>query len=153
MTVETTIQKMFDEYPDLFATRADCLDHLLCTIGNGYEWKWGQLVDWYDDDKDAHERDYLNPAVTKAKQSEKNIAKKMKDDKGLWDLRRENDLEDGLPDIGPYVPSKRHWYLLSKRSSALLNVPDDVKPDWKAAVEECKMMLSKDGIDWRKAAG
>ena len=146
MTVETTIQKMFDEYPDLFATRADCLNHLLCTVGNGYEWKWGQLVDWYDDDRDANEQDYLNPAVTKAKQSEKNIAKKMKDDKELWDLKRENDLEDGLPDIGPYKPSN-NWYPLSKNCSRMFNVPADAKPDWKAAIEECKALLITDGID------
>ena len=50
MTVETTIQWMFDNYPDLFATRKECYNHLFCVIGNGYEWKRGQIVrcDEYD---------------------------------------------------------------------------------------------------------
>ena len=150
MTVETTLQQMFDGYPDLFSTREECFNHLFCTIGNGYRWKWGQLVCTGDDDRDANEHDYLNPAVVKAEQSEENIAKKQKEDKELHDLRRENDLEDGLPDIGEYKYSN-HWYPLSKRYSALFEVPSDAKPDWKAAVEECKKMLEKDGIDWRNA--
>lgn len=44
MTLELTIQKMFNKYPTLFKERADCLNHLFCTIGNGYEWKKGELV-------------------------------------------------------------------------------------------------------------
>jgi hypothetical protein len=27
-----------------------------------------------------------------------------------------------------------------------MRVPDDVKPDWKAAVEECKEMLKADNV-------
>ena len=38
MNVELTIQSMFDDYPTLFKDRADCLNHLFCVIGNGYEW-------------------------------------------------------------------------------------------------------------------
>ena len=56
MTVETTVQWMFDHYPDLYSTREECFDHLFCTIGNGYEWKWGQLV--YHDRGDPDYDDY-----------------------------------------------------------------------------------------------
>ena len=45
MTLELTIQKMFNDYPSLFKERADCLNHLFCTIGNGYYWENGELVD------------------------------------------------------------------------------------------------------------
>ena len=45
MNVELTIQEMFDNYPTLFKERADCLDHLFCVIGNGYEWVNGELTD------------------------------------------------------------------------------------------------------------
>ena len=47
MNVELTIQNMFDKYPTLFKERADCLDHLFCTIGNGFEWVDGELVDCF----------------------------------------------------------------------------------------------------------
>ena len=43
------------------------------------------------------------------------------------------------------------WYPLSRRYSSLFTIPDDAKDDWKAAVEECKRMLEKDGVDWRSA--
>ena len=49
MNVELTIQEMFDEYPTLFKERADCLNHLFCCIGNGYEWINGELVEAFDD--------------------------------------------------------------------------------------------------------
>lgn len=44
MTAENTLQWMMDFYSDLFPTRQRCLDHLFCTIGNGYEWVNGELV-------------------------------------------------------------------------------------------------------------
>ena len=44
MTAENTLQWMMDFYSDLFPTRQRGLDHLFCTIGNGYEWVNGELV-------------------------------------------------------------------------------------------------------------
>lgn len=163
MTVETTLQKMFDEYPDLFSTRQECYNHLFCTNGNGYEWKRGQIVPCeYEEDgniqmrEEAEAADYAALTAAwesagikpKAVQSETNVVKRRKEDEELHNLKRENDLEDGLPDIGPYDPDRRHWYPISKYS-LINNVPDDIKPDWKAAVEECKLMLADDGIRWQ----
>ena len=45
MRAEDTLQFMFDFYPNLFPTRKHCLDHLFCTVGNGYKWKNGELVE------------------------------------------------------------------------------------------------------------
>ena len=39
------------------------------------------------------------------------------------------------------------WYPLSKEYSLIYTVPDDITPEWKALVEECKELLLKDGID------
>lgn len=159
MTVETTIQQMFDEYPNLFSTRQECYDHLFCTIGNGYEWKRGQIVRAVSEEEDRNiqmweEMDYADlqdawesaGIKPKAVQSETNIAKRRKEDEELHNLFRENDLEDGLPDIGPYDPNKQDWYPISEHS-LIKRVPPDVKPDWRAAVEECKYMLRKSGIE------
>jgi hypothetical protein len=41
----------------------------------------------------------------------------------------------------------RKWYPLSKKYSLIYTVPDDVTPEWKALVEECKELLRKDGIE------
>jgi hypothetical protein len=67
-------------------------------------------------------------------------------DRELYELKRLDDLEDNGVDIGEYDPNKHHWYPISKHS--LINeIPDDIKPDWKKAVEECKEMLKADGIN------
>ena len=49
MRAEDTLQFMADFYPSIFPTRKHCLNHLFCTIGNGYRWVKGELVE--DDDK------------------------------------------------------------------------------------------------------
>ena len=136
MTVETTIQRMFDRYPDLFSTRKECYNHLFCVIGNGYEWKRGQIVECGVDEEieplliEEENRDYAAQASehTVAKQSKENIAR--------W-----NDRKAMYP-----MAYEFKWYPLCEFS--LINeIPDDVKPDWKAAAEECKDLLRKDGTN------
>lgn len=43
MKAEKLITKLFKDWKTLFRTRADVLDHLFFTIGNGYRWKNGIL--------------------------------------------------------------------------------------------------------------
>ena len=57
MTLELTIQLMFDEYPNLFKTREDALNHLFCTCGNGYDWYKGELTE--PNDEQYYGEDYL----------------------------------------------------------------------------------------------
>ncbi len=45
MRAEETLQFMMDFYPELFPSRKHCLNHLFCSIGNGYDWRKGELVD------------------------------------------------------------------------------------------------------------
>lgn len=141
MTVETTIQRMFDECPMLFSTRKECYDHLFCVIGNAYKWKRGQLV--YEGVMDGRESiaeeeaDYATQHPT-AKQSEENIRKKEEYRQRV--IRFNPKLEKDF---------NFNWYPICKYS-AILNVPKDIKPDWKVAVEECKQMLKEDGIDVEK---
>lgn len=45
MRAEETLQFMMDFYPELYPTRKHCLNHLFCSIGNGYGWRKGELVD------------------------------------------------------------------------------------------------------------
>ena len=132
MRVETTLQKMYDEYPDLFATRQQCLNHLFCTIGNGYAWKWGQIVKSDDYDKEANENDYAKRRIRRSRQSDENS--RIKQDKDAIFSNRS---------------TKKHWSKLNKKYSLLYLVPDDALPDWKRLVEECKKMLEDDGIDWK----
>lgn len=147
MTVETTVQWMFDHYPDLYSTREECFDHLFCTIGNGYEWKWGQLVYHdrgdpdYDEEyeRELNEKDYASECHVRAHQSKKNI-----------EARRKHDSLFVRAGILKKAAEYR-WYPLSKKYSKLFTIPANAKEDWKAAVDECKKMLEKAGIDWQNA--
>lgn len=147
MTVETTVQEMLDRYPLMYSTREECFDHLFCVIGNGYEWKWGQLVyrdrgsPGYDEEYERrlNEGDYARKQRGRARQSKKNIEARRKHDSLFV---RAGMLESA---------GAHSWYPLSRRYSRLFTIPADAKEDWKAAVEECKRMLEKDGVDWRNA--
>jgi len=44
MTVEETIKKAMINYPSLFPTKYDVLEHLFLVNGNGYDWENGQLI-------------------------------------------------------------------------------------------------------------
>ena len=151
MQVETTIQRMFDNFPMLFSTRQECYDHLFCVIGNGYRWWHGQLVDerpFVCDKKEReallemNDRDYCRE-VPRAEQSEENARKKQERDRQTMDFLLRRKAEGANPFISP------KWYPLSRKYSALFNVPEDVKPDWAAAVGECKRMLIADGV-WKE---
>ena len=100
-------------------------------------WKRGQIVRCDEHDKpeksviqEEHD-DYASACLAPvAMQSEENGKKH---DTEMEILRRAGVKE-------PF------WYPLSEYS--LINrVPEDVKPDWKAAVEECRRMLKEDGIE------
>jgi len=151
MQVETTLQQMYDFCPELFATREECYDHLFCVIGNGYRWWHGQLVNERpfvcskrerEELLEMNDRDY-DREVPRAEQTEENVQKKQEMDEIRMNFLLKKKAEGANPDI------LQKWYPLSRKYSALFNVPKDVKPDWAAAVEECKRMLERDGIDWK----
>jgi len=134
MTVETTIQWMYDHYPTLFTTRKECYNHLFCTIGNGYEWIRGQLI--YCDGTEnkkftiAQEKEDYASGHPKAKQTEEYIKKQ----------------EDWLRGAEKIANYKWSWYPICEYSQ-IKNIPRNIKSDWAAAVEECKQMLKADGIE------
>ena len=131
MRAEDTLQFMMDFQGSLFHSRQKCLDQLFCTIGNGYSWVDGELVEDSLDTKTLLSRWKL---VTPIEHAEPTLGVselgKMKEDM----LKRRN------------IDNPK-WYPLSKEYSYLYNYPDDIKPDWKALLEECKQMLIDDGVD------
>ena len=44
MKPERTLQRMYDDYPKLYPIRQRALDHLFCSVGNGYSWYKGEVV-------------------------------------------------------------------------------------------------------------
>ena len=131
MRAEDTLQFMMDFQGSLFHSRQKCLDQLFCTIGNGYNWVDGELV---EDSLDTKTLLSGGKLVTPIEHAEPTWGVselgKMKED-----ILKRRGIED------------QKWYPLSKEYSYLYNYPDDIKPDWKALIEECKQMLIDDGIE------
>ena len=138
MRAEDTLQFMMDFQGDLFYNRQKCLDHLFCTIGNGYEWINGELVD--SDNDEFLSRWELKSPIEKAEPSYvvKSVGETSEE---MYRIRNERQKEMGKQ------PVYYKWYPLSKEISYIYNYPEDIKPDWLALIEECKQMLIEDGIE------
>ena len=131
MRAEDTLQFMMDFQGSLFHSRQKCLDQLFCTIGNGYSWVDGELVEDSLDTKTLLSRWKLATPIEHAEPTwGVSELGKMKED-----ILKRRGIED------------QKWYPLSKEYSYLYNYPDDIKPDCKALIEERKQMLIDDGID------
>lgn len=132
MRAEDTLQFMMDFNGNLFWSRQQCLNHLFCTIGNGYEWENGELVEKDYDTKQMLSRWQLIEPVKHAEPRRLAVE--------LNKIREGTQRRRGFKEIPK-------WYLLSKEYSYLYNYPDNIKPDWLALIKECKQMLIADGIE------
>ena len=131
MRAEDTLQFMMDFQGNLFYNRQKCLDQLFCTIGNGYSWVDGELVEESLDTKTLLSRWKLVTPIERAEPTKSVIE--------VGGIRESMFKRRNL--------DNPKWYPLSKKYSYLYNYPDNIKPDWKALIEECKQMLIDDGID------
>lgn len=132
---------MMDFYPDIFPTRKHCLDHLFCTLGNGYKWVNGELV---DDDNPYTNRYKLQKHIKHAEPNDEFHYSKMREMEVRWKKIWGDEYKITKNN------AKYHfcWYV-DKNSvfdCKLFNYPDDIKPDWLAAIEECKQLLRDDGV-------
>ena len=131
MRAEDTLQFMMDFQGSLFHSRQKCLDQLFCTIGNGYSWVDGELVE-----------DSLD---TKTLLSRWKLAAPIEHAEPTWGVSELGKMKEDILKRRGIKDQK--WYQLSKEYSYLYNYPDDIKPDWKALIEECKQMLIDDGVE------
>ena len=160
MKPERTLQKMYDEYPKLFPVRQQALDQLFCVVGNGYSWYKGEVVSdeelfiWDDklerfiidpDYKIDEEPDIISIPLKTEEEYMKEIEDfRMSLAEARYHFYPETSIEEHYKDL---EHNFNKWYPLSKEYSLIYNVPDDITPEWKALVEECKELLRKDGIE------
>lgn len=153
MTLELTIQDMFDNYPTIFRTREECYNHLFCVIGNGMEWVNGEIVKIGLNDPDI---ELLTSHLVDGKAYQHNL---LDTDKKLYQYYAENDEDESRRkrwreaiNTASEEPEDltTKWYGLSRRYSLIFECPKDIKPDWAKAVEECFEMLKRDGVKVRE---
>ena len=135
MRAEDTLQFMADFYPSIFPTRKHCLNHLFCTIGNGYRWVKGELVE--GDDKKYNRYRLVKP-VRKAE---------FEDERDWW-VRYRFELEMH-EETGKRINPDYffEWSQPSREYSYIYHFPKNIRPDWKALLEECRQMLKEDGVE------
>ena len=133
MRAEDTLQFMADFYPDIFPTRKHALDYLFCVIGNEYDWVNGELVCDGTYERRYKMIEYVDHAEFR--------------NEAMWKASYEFFHE--FLEEGDKIPFKYQWewYPLDKKYSNLYAYPEDIKPDWKALLEECKQLLKEDGIE------
>ena len=177
MTLELTIQHLFDTYPTLFKERADCLNHLFCVIGNDYEWENGELCRMPPLDMEQIEHLTTRLVDGKGHQYKKLSLRdeaRLHEEKQIaegWYEHYPDECAERLKqvhaktiaempdDVFYYIPERaKRWYFYCDTPAGtyidfcedfayLFNYPDEIKPDWKAGIEECRRLLIEDGYE------
>jgi ferritin len=159
MTIKDTIKSMVITYPVLFPTKLELYNHLFLTNGNGYEWIDGELVS-EGDIKDVSIEDGLDKLfndqfqyvllndylkVVSKEEFIINLCKQKNEDPIVNYFKRKNEEKltlvkriinyKNITNEKLYVTDEVILYPLCEYSQ-ILNVPDDIKDDWKDAIKE-----------------
>jgi len=149
MKVAEEIEKMIKEYPSLFKTRYAALDHLFCVIGNGYDWINGELVytcipmseeEKIVRKKERKKHEKLLYKVSKALGG--NHLEKRKVEEKAEKLAIKNAKIIANTPFYDKITKDYKFYPICDYS-AIMNLPKDIKDDWKAAAEETEEYIRR----------
>lgn len=152
MTYKDTIINCMKNYPTLYPNRLNVDNHLFAVIGNGYEWKGGQIVeDVYSSERNEDD-EYEN--LSKAEYSSlftandyemyverfnnynpnvNRIFHKMIDGKSEEEI---NDLITSKLNEPYKMDSRLKWHVYPLCDySKIVNIPDNIQDDWLDAIE------------------
>lgn len=147
MTVKDTIKSMITMHPRLFSTKLSVYDHLFLTNGNGYKWENGQLISKDDEENcsiddglealfnDELQYDFLEGYLNVTTDSEDIINYFKRRNKEKLELVKVIINYEKIINEKLYLHNKEELYPLCKYSK-ILNIPDDIKDDWKDAIKE-----------------
>lgn len=139
MNVYNTVKRNLMLYPSIFKNKWDIYHHLFIVNGNGYEWKRGELIDFEDTripstkyivDK-AFNLHFKHSCVLKIDVLLKNALESTKNDI-ITALDWEKNIDIFECDRDKIYPICQY--------SQLLNIPKNVREDWKLA--------AKDMLEW-----
>lgn len=147
-SVDKFVRKNILTFPTLFTNRTAVLHHALCVIGNGYKWnKKGEVV-----------ADFSRPVPLWNKEAElaqldADMEMHFKDvsARGLVteDMRKYINATAAIVEeveirIHERVAIER-FYPQSNAYALLMNIPENVTPDWKAACDEMRELAIEAG--------
>lgn len=147
MTIKDTIKSMIIMHPRLFPTKLSVYNHLFLTNGNGYRWENGELIS--EDDKencsiedglealfnDELQYDFLESYLEVTTDSEDIINYCKRKNKEKLELAKVIVNHENIINEKFYITNEEELYPLCKYAK-ILNIPDDIKDDWKDAIKE-----------------
>ena len=144
-SVDKFVRNNILTFPGIFTNRTAVLHHALCVIGNGYKWnKKGQLVE-----------DFSRPVPLWSKETE--LAELEKDlvryDEPLRELfgtemrKLINETAKIVDEVDTRANERREIEKFYPQSdyALLMNIPENVTPDWKAACDEMRELAIEAG--------
>lgn len=159
MNVYKTIKSNLILYPGLFPNAFYVYEHLFCTGGNGFDWKNGQLCDYYDEEfsiEDSvisiidntidhtpynlvflgNDKDLKKGAKSILGELRKNIENAFSWKSKMFDFSFPKDYK--IMDLSEY--------------SRICNLPDDIQEDWLQAAKKMYIILinNRNKIDDRE---
>lgn len=147
MTFKDTIKSMIIMHPRLFPTKLSVYDHLFLTNGNGYEWIDGELVSKDDKENcsiddglealfnDELQYDFLEDYLEVTTDSEDIINYFKRRNKEKLESVKVIVNHEKIINEKLHIINEVNLYPLCKYSK-ILNIPDDIKDDWKDAIKE-----------------
>lgn len=138
VSVEDTIKFCAQHYSDIYPNRASFIDHLFFTIGNGYDWLDGCLVN-------TSPHDHLE--LQSRKDRDKDLYEAMSAFKALMKETNKDYVDSGEKRRLRWEADVHEFYSVNKDYSNICQVPDDVKPDWlELAYEAALLLRDKSGV-------
>lgn len=147
MTFKDTIKSMIITCPRIFPTKLSIYDHLFLTNGNGYEWIDGELVSKEDAEncsiEDGLEALFNDEFQYKLLSSYLEVTSDEEDIINFFKRRNKEKLElvkviinyEKIINEKLHISNEEGLYPLCKYSK-ILNIPNDIKDDWKDAIKE-----------------
>lgn len=167
MTPKETVRENLLNYPLLFKNALDVYDQLFCVIGNGYKWKDGELVstsldkvvktkagavlhqikEFFRDKmfwRTAKLIGLFKAIEMKVKRTHMLVSRILDVDKNIVDFSIKDDEEKAK-----YFKDYKFSFYPLFSSSAICNLPDDIKTDWLEAAKKMYeiMVANPDAMD------
>ena len=152
-SVRDTVLRMLTEFPSLFTSKADCYRHLFLVNGNGYDWVDGELVSW----SSKSGPDFKDEDAAMVEHAEKfglipnyrkNFGKEENEYVRLETRRNNMNIQFALDNIDMIMRSEMVMFGSGStihysgwNYCKLMQVPEDVKPDWLEVVNEVRSAL------------
>lgn len=144
--VETTVRESILRYPGLYSSRVDVLHFILCVLGNGFEWENGEAVAddrtteaWTAEAERADESNawiYTRPETVRVAMLA-NLEKQIAAQQAIVD-----NVDALAADWGEL---DREAVYAQTAHALLMNIPENVTPDWEAECHRMRQFMSQHG--------